>query len=190
MVGGLVFGSPIPLPPSPPTVVGLNPGAAYGTAKRWLPARYVDLGRRLRDERGAEIVLFGAASERELAEQIAAGIGAGARSTAGQTTLAEFVKLVAGCHLFVTNDTGTMHVAAAMGVPVLAIFGATDERATAPLGPRVHLIKKAVPCSPCLLRHCPVDHRCMREIPVSEVFETACQILNAVRPSSSTVTAR
>lgn len=190
MVGGFVLGSAIPHPPSPPTVVGLNPGAAYGTAKRWLPARYAELGRRLRDERGAEIVLFGAPSERDLAEQIAAGIGAGARSTAGQTTLAEFVNLVAGCHLFVTNDTGTMHVAAAMGVPVLAIFGPTDERATAPLGPRVHLIKKAVPCSPCLLRHCPVDHRCMREIQVSEVFETACQILNAVRPSSSTVTAR
>ena len=190
MVSGFVVGSAIPHPPSPTPRVGLNPGAAYGTAKRWLPARYVELGRRLRDERGAEIVLFGAASERELAEQIATGIGLGARSLAGQTTLVEFVKLAADCHLFVTNDTGTMHVAAAMGVPVLAIFGPTDERATAPLGPCVLLIKKAVPCSPCLLRHCPVDHRCMREIPVSEVFETACQILNAVRPSSSTVTAR
>jgi heptosyltransferase-2 len=100
------------------------------------------------------------------------------------------VKLVTACDLFVTNDTGTMHVAAAAGVPVLAIFGSTDERATAPLGPRVRLLKKPAPCSPCLLRHCPVDHRCMRDISVSEVFETACQILSAARPSSSTVTAR
>ncbi len=163
-------------------VVGLNPGAAYGTAKRWMPGRYATLGRRLREELGSEVVLFGAESERALAEAIAAQIGPGTPSTAGRTSLADFLALVPGCDLFITNDTGTMHVAAAAGVQVLAVFGSTDERATAPLGPRVRLLKKAVPCSPCLLRHCPVDHRCMREISVEEVFEAACQTLTASQP--------
>lgn len=167
-------------------VVGLNPGAAYGTAKRWLPANYAAVGRRLREEAGAELVLFGAESERPQAESIAAEIGAGAVSTAGRTTLADFLTLVPGCDLFLTNDTGTMHVAAAAGVPVVAVFGSTDEKATAPLGRRVRIVKKPVSCSPCLLRHCPVDHRCMRDISVSEVFEAAWQ---NVRPSSSIVTA-
>jgi heptosyltransferase-2 len=164
-------------------VVGLNPGAAFGGAKRWMPSRYVELGRRLHAERGASIVLFGSAAERALTEAMAREIGGGAVSTAGETTLGEFLKLAVGCDLFVTNDTGTMHVAAAAGVPVLAVFGSTDERATSPLGPRVRLLKHPVSCSPCLLRHCPVDHRCMRLISVSEVFEASCQILNA-RPSS------
>jgi heptosyltransferase-2 len=171
-------------------VVGLNPGAAFGTAKRWMPSRYIELGRRLREERGASILIFGSAQERDLAEDIARRIGAGATSTAGQTTLWQFIEIAAGCDLFVTNDTGTMHLAAAAGVAVLAIFGSTDERSTAPLGPHVRLLKHPVPCSPCLLRHCPVDHRCMRDIPVSEVYRISCQILDSVRPSSSTVTAR
>lgn len=171
------------------TVVGLNPGAAFGTAKRWLPRRYSELGRRLRDEAGAEIVLFGAEPERLLAESIAGEIGKGAVSTAGRTTLVDFLALVAGVDLFITNDTGTMHLAAAAGIPVLALFGPTDERATAPLGSRARLLKKPVPCSPCLLRNCPVDHRCMSNLSVQEVFETACQMIPTVRPSSSTVTA-
>ena len=171
-------------------MVGLNPGAAFGSAKRWMPERYIELGRRLRDERGAAIVLFGSAAERDLAASIASRIGAGAISTAGETTLGGFLELAAGCDLFVTNDTGTMHVAAAAGIAVLAVFGSTDERATAPLGPRVRLLKHAVSCSPCLLRHCPVDHRCMKLISVNEVLEASCQILDAVPPSFSTGTAR
>ncbi len=170
-------------------VVGLNPGAAYGTAKRWLPARYSELGRRLAREKGAEIVLFGAESERALAEEIAREIGSGAVSTAGRTSMADFLALASGVDLFITNDNGTMHVAAVMGTPVLAVFGSTDERATSPIGPRARVFKKPVPCSPCLLRHCPVDHRCMREISVNEVFEASCQMISA-QPSSSTATER
>jgi heptosyltransferase-2 len=171
-------------------IVGLNPGAAFGTAKRWMPDRYIALGRRLRDERGAAIVLFGSAAERDLAAMIASRMGERTISTAGETTLGGFLELAAGCDLFVTNDTGTMHVAGAAGVPVLAVFGSTDERATAPLGPRVRLLKRPVSCSPCLLRSCPVDHRCMRVISVDEVFEASCQILDAVPPFFSTATER
>lgn len=175
-------------------VVGISPGAAFGTAKHWLPSRFAAVGRALEGD-GAAIVLFGAASERALAETVAAAIGAGAISTAGRTTLSEFLDLVAGCDLFLTNDSGTMHLAAAAGVPVLAIFGATDEVATAPLGPRVRIVKKPVPCSPCKLRECPIDHRCMRGVQAEEVLAAAREMLQqawspaAVAPRSASVPA-
>ena len=157
-------------------VVGINPGAAFGTAKRWFPSRFAAVGRALAAQ-GAAVVLFGAASERALAEAVAANIGPKVVSTAGRTSLAEFLELVAGCDLFLTNDTGTMHLAAAAGVRVLAIFGATDEVATAPLGPHVRIIKKPVPCSPCKLRDCPIDHRCMHAVETEEVRTAAQQML-------------
>lgn len=159
-------------------VVGINPGAAFGTAKRWLPSRFAALGRALASQ-GAAVVIFGAASERALAETLAAEIGPAAVSTAGRTTLGDFLELAAGCDLFVTNDSGTMHLAAAAGLPVLAIFGATDEIATAPLGPRVRITKKPMPCSPCKLRDCPIDHRCMRAIEVADVLAAASDMLHA-----------
>ena len=157
-------------------VVGINPGAAFGTAKRWFSSRFAEVGRALAAQ-GAAVVLFGAASERRLAEEVAASVGPAAVSTAGRTSLSEFLELVAGCDLFLTNDSGTMHLAAAAGVPVLAIFGATDEVATAPLGPRVRIIRKPVPCSPCKLRDCPIDHRCMHAVETEEVLAAARQML-------------
>jgi len=98
-------------------------------------------------------------------------------SLAGKTTLTEFLQLIRGCDLYVTNDTGTMHVAAARGAPTLALFGATDEQATRPLGPRVQLMIGRADCRPCLLRHCPIDHRCMTSVSVEEVFQAAHSIL-------------
>ncbi len=157
-------------------VVGISPGAAFGAAKRWLPSRFAAVGRVFAAQ-GAAVVLFGAASERALAEAVMAEIGAGAVSTAGRTTLSEFLELVVGCDLFLTNDSGTMHLASAAGVPVLAIFGATDEIATAPLGPRVRIINKPVPCSPCKLRDCPIDHRCMRAVETQDVLTAAAEML-------------
>jgi len=161
-------------------IVGINPGAAFGTAKRWLPERFAAVGRALAKD-GAAVALFGAGAERALAESLAAEIGAGAISTAGRTTLSEFLELVVGCDLFVTNDSGTMHLAASAGVPVLAIFGATDEIATAPLGPHVRIIKKPVPCSPCKLRECPIDHRCMRGVEADDVLAAAREMLQQER---------
>ena len=157
-------------------VVGINPGAAFGTAKRWFPSRFAAVGRGLAAQ-GAAVIVFGAASERALAEEVAGSIGRETISTAGRTSLSEFLELVAGCDLFLTNDTGTMHLAAAAGVPVLAIFGATDEVATAPLGPYVRIINKPVPCSPCKLRDCPIDHRCMTAVEADEVLAAAQQML-------------
>ncbi len=157
-------------------IIGINAGAAFGTAKRWPAERFAAVGREL-IRRGARVVLFGAASERPLAESLEHNIGPGAFSTAGRTSLSEFLEVVAGCDLFLTNDTGTMHLAAAARVPVVAIFGPTDEIATPPLGPCVRIIKNPVGCSPCKLRHCPLDHRCMLGVSVEQVLEACRQAL-------------
>lgn len=166
-------------------VIGISPGAAFGTAKRWFPSRFAAAARALAAD-GARIVIFGSGSERPLAEAMAVEIGPAAVSLAGRTSLGEFIDLVAGCDLFITNDSGAMHLAAAAAVPVLAIFGATDETGTAPLGPRVRILKRPPPCSPCKLRDCPIDHRCMRAIEVTDVVEAAREML--AQPASVSIT--
>ncbi|MBI4444115.1 MAG: lipopolysaccharide heptosyltransferase II [Acidobacteria bacterium] len=164
-------------------VVGLSPGAAFGTAKRWPAERFAELALRLLKELGATCVFFGSPQESKLVESVLARVGEGAVSLAGKTSLAEFFQTVAGCDLYVTNDTGTMHVAAALGARTLAIFGPTDEQATRPLGARVQLLVGSAPCRPCLLRHCPIDHRCMTSVSVDTAFQAACSLL-AQRESS------
>ena len=165
-------------------VVGLSPGAAFGTAKRWLPGRYAEVGRALVGD-GARIVLFGSQSESELAGRIAGEIGPAARSLAGRTTLAEFIDTVAACDLFLTNDSGAMHLAAAAGVPVLAVFGPTDERGTAPLGPGARILRKQVECAPCKLRECPIDHRCMTGVDTAGVLAVAREMLQSSVPGAA-----
>lgn len=157
-------------------IIGINAGAAFGTAKRWPAERFAAAGREL-VRRGGRVVLFGAASERPLAAALEREIGPGAFSAAGRTSLSEFLDVVVGCDLFLTNDSGTMHLAAAARVPVVAIFGPTDEIATPPLGPCVRIIKNPVGCSPCKLRHCPLDHRCMLGVSVDEVLAACAQAL-------------
>jgi heptosyltransferase-2 len=94
---------------------------------------------------------------------------------AGKTTLREFMALLTKCHLVITNDSGSMHLAAALGLPLLAIFGSTNERATGPVGLRVRIIKRPVECSPCGLRQCPIDFRCMTGISVDDVYQAALE---------------
>jgi heptosyltransferase II len=153
-------------------IVGLSPGASFGTAKRWPTNYFAELVKRLDGELGATCVLFGSEREARLAEEIAEMSGAKVFSLAGKTSLAMFASLVADCDAYVTNDTGTMHVAAALGVPTVAIFGPTDERETAPLGPNVEMIIGVADCRPCKLRHCPYDHHnCMVSISPDEVLK-------------------
>ncbi|MCL6507592.1 MAG: TIM barrel protein, partial [Bryobacteraceae bacterium] len=94
-----------------------------------------------------------------------------------QTTLAEFIDLAAACRVFLTNDSGAMHVAAALGVPTVAVFGATDPEATGPVGPAVRVVREPVECSPCLLRECPIDHRCMTRVLPARVAQEARELL-------------
>ena len=153
-------------------LIGFNPGATYGEAKCWPPERFVELGRRLRGDYDASILIFGSSrlKEKALNATIAEGIGEGCLNLSGQTSLLELASLLRQCPLLVTNDTGTMHVAAAAGTRIVAIFGPTDPRTTSPLGKGHVVIRKEVSCSPCLKRVCPEDHRCMDLIEVEEVY--------------------
>jgi heptosyltransferase-2 len=161
----------------PRFLVGLNPGASFGPAKRWLPDRYADLADRLISALQADVLIFGSDAENTLAEAVACKMEHTPSLVAGQTTLRQLMSLLAQCHLVVTNDSGPMHLAAALGVPVVAIFGSTNERATGPLGPRVRVVKRQVACSPCGLRECPIDFRCMTSVTVEDVFTTALELV-------------
>jgi lipopolysaccharide heptosyltransferase II len=156
--------------------IAINPGASYGTAKRWLPERFAAVADLLAGK-GAEIVLVGGPAEREIGEAIAAQMSAPARMLCGRTTLPELVGVLAGMRMLVTNDSGPMHLAAALGVPVVAVFGPTDWRETHPVGDGHRLVREPVHCSPCRLRECPIDHRCMRRVTVDRVLAEAGALL-------------
>jgi heptosyltransferase-2 len=161
-------------------LIGLNPGATYGEAKCWPVERFAELGRRFIKDYGASILIFGSSrpQEKALNATIAQGIGEGCLNLSGRTSLLELASLLRHCQLLITNDTGTMHVAAAVGTRVVAIFGPTDPRTTSPLGDGHVVIHEEVPCSPCLKRVCPEDHRCMDLIGVEGVYRTVSAHLN------------
>jgi len=156
--------------------VGVSPGAAYGGAKRWLPERFAEAAIELARERGAQVAVFGSKEEVEICERVCqavAAAGVACRNFAGTTPLGEFIEMAAACELFLTNDSGAMHVASALGVPTVVVFGATDEEATGPTGAGSRVVRHPVECSPCLLRECPIDHRCMTRVTASDVVEAA-----------------
>ncbi|MGH9789534.1 MAG: lipopolysaccharide heptosyltransferase II [Candidatus Acidiferrales bacterium] len=153
-----------------PRVV-LAPGAAYGSAKCWLPERYAALADRLVEAFAATVLLCGPPAEARLGEAIAARMRSKPVSLIGQTTLEEFLAVLASADLFIGNDSGAMHLAAGLNLPQVVIFGPTDELGTGPLNPKARVVKRPVSCSPCFLRHCPVDHRCMTRIEVDEVWQ-------------------
>ncbi len=157
--------------------IAFAPAAAYGSAKCWPAERFAELADRLIVRFDADVILFGAPSERDIAERIASGMRCRPVNLAGQTSIAELSAYFSACDLFIGNDSGAMHVAAGAGVPVVAIFGSTDPDGTAPLTPRRTLVRDAPSCSPCFLRHCPVDHRCMTRIEVEAVESAAVRWL-------------
>jgi heptosyltransferase-2 len=158
-------------------VVGISPGAAYGGAKRWLPERFVEAARLLR----YPAIVFGSASERSVCQQVAGPLEA--RNLAGETPLEEFIELAAACRVFLTNDSGAMHVASALAVPTVAVFGATDDTTTGPAGPLARVVREHAECSPCLLRECPIDHRCMTRVTAGRVAAAALELWEASAPA-------
>jgi len=161
-------------------VIGVSPGAAYGTAKRWLPERFAEAAVATARAQGGSVAFFGSAGERDLCQsvcQIVAQEGVSSHNLAGATALGEFIELAAACHVFLTNDSGAMHIASALGVPTVAIFGATDDATTGPTGALARVVREAVECSPCLLRECPIDHRCMTGVSAARVAEVALDLL-------------
>ncbi len=152
-------------------LIGMNPGATYGMAKCWYPERFGELGKRIVKKRKATVLLFGKEEEKPIAREILERLSEGGIDLTGKTHLLQLAALLERCQLLVTNDTGTMHMATAVGTPVLALFGSTDPSTTGPWGDGHIVIRKDVPCSPCLKRICPTDHRCMELITVDEVEE-------------------
>ncbi len=164
----------------PRFLVGLNPGASYGPAKRWLLHRYALLADRLVGALHANVLIFGSTAERPLAEGIARAMKHKPMILAGETSLQQLMALLAQCGLVISNDSGPMHLAAALGSPLVAIFGSTDDRATGPIGAHVRIVKHSVACGPCGLRECPIDFRCMKSVTVDDVYMAALKLVNEV----------
>ena len=163
--------TPAPKPPGQ-VRLGLCPGAEYGPAKRWLPERFAEAASRFAARHPSQWLLFGVGGDASVGAEIEARYtGPGPLlNRIGKTSLAELIDELAGCDLLLTNDTGTMHLAAALGVPSVAIFGSTEPVLTAPLGPGHRLLRHQVECSPCFLRECPLDFRCMRAVEPQEAL--------------------
>ena len=161
-------------------IVGINPGATYGSAKCWLPERFREVTERLLRNRDVYIVYFGDQATTSLVKEICAGLPSRVINLAGMTSLRELSSLISHCDVILTNDSGPMHIADAIGTPIVALFGSTSEVVTGPYRSGT-LIHKHVECSPCYQRTCPIDFRCMKRIEADEVYEAISKILNAKR---------
>jgi heptosyltransferase-2 len=144
--------------------IAIGAGASYGAAKCWPPDRFAAFANLFLSHTDADVILFGTPTEANVSFAIARGMRRAPIDLTGKTTIAELPALLSQCHLFVGNDSGAMHVAAAVGLPVVAIFGPTDPGGTAPVTPRCTVVQEKPYCSPCFLRRCPTDHRCMTAV--------------------------
>jgi heptosyltransferase-2 len=151
------------------TRVAIGAGAAYGSAKCWPPSRFAELATQLQTQWDADVILFGAAAETDVSAAIASEMSKPPINLTGKTAIADLPALLSQCHVFIGNDSGAMHVAAAAGLPAVGIFGPTDPFGTAPVTPRHSIVRQQPYCSPCFLRRCPIDHRCMTRITTAEV---------------------
>ena len=165
-------------PDSPRIAIGA--GASYGAAKCWPPERFAAVANMLIEKFDVDVILFGTPAEESVSRAIAAKMNRPPVNLTGKTTVLDLPYLLSRCHLFVGNDSGAMHVAAAVGLPVVAVFGPTDPQGTAPVTPRCTIVQEKPYCSPCFLRRCPTDHRCMTAV-TPEMVEAA------VRPWLSSV---
>ena len=165
--------------------VAIGAGASYGSAKCWPPDRFAELANRLQAQSGTDIILFGTLAEAPVSSAIAAGMHRAPIDLTGKTAINDLPALLSQCHLFIGNDSGAMHVAAAVGLPVVAVFGPTDPYGTAPVTPRCSIVQEKPYCSPCFLRRCPTDHRCMTRVTPDAVEAAARQWISSseVRPA-------
>lgn len=162
--------------------IALGAGASYGAARCWPPQRFAEVANRIQSQTEADIILFGTAAESAVSNAIAAEMRHAPVDLTGKTAIADLPALLSQCHLFIGNDSGVMHVAAAVGLPVVAVFGPTDPFGTAPVTPRCSIVQEKPYCSPCFLRRCPTDHRCITRI-------TPDMVEAAVRPWLSSIEA-
>ena len=163
-------------------LAALAPGAAYGGAKRWAPESFAELAAALAAD-GVQSAIVGSAADRETASAVTTAFrrvrnaGDAPIDLTGRTDVPMLAAVLTHCRAMITNDSGAMHVAAAVGVPVTAVFGPTDESFTRPIGDAHRVMTHSVWCRPCMLRECPIDHRCMRGIRVASVVDAARRTL-------------
>lgn len=159
-------------------LVIFNPGAYYGSAKRWPAEYFAELASLLQNSRHAQIMLIGSAEEKPLAEAISSQMDSPPLVLSGQTSLPRLAALIRLADLFVTNDSGPMHLANFLGIPVVALFGPTEPARTGPFRQPSAVIHKGAPCWPCWYRECPFDHRCMVDITPEEVFQACLKFMS------------
>jgi heptosyltransferase II len=153
-------------------LVGISPGAMYGPAKQWFPERFARLSDLIHDQYKADILIFGGPGDKQVGESISQIMRNKPINLAGKTDLGLAMALIKKCHLFITNDSGLMHVGAALDIPLIAIFGSTNPETTGPAGSRSRVIRIPIKCSPCLKPECPYKHfKCMEQINVKMVFD-------------------
>ena len=162
-------------------VVGIGAGSTNSLAKRWPAVNFARLADLLSDEKDCEIVLLGAENERDVSTSVRAASHSELIDLTGDTDLGTATAILSELDLFVSNDMGLAHISAAAGTPTIIIFGPTNENTTRPLGRSVEIIREPVECSPCMLRECPIDHRCMIRITAERVFESASKMLETQR---------
>ena len=151
-------------------ILGLSPGAIFGGAKRWPPDRFAMIGDWAAERWGAKVMIFGSGKETDISNSLSTVMNHRPVNFCGRTSLSEAMGLIRECDLFVTNDSGLMHIAAALNVPTVAIFGSTDPVATGPRGAMTTIVKHNIECAPCLKPECPTDFRCMLSIKPEEVW--------------------
>jgi heptosyltransferase II len=170
--------------PESSTLVLVAPGASYGETKRWPEESYTRLVGLLKTKARSHVVLVGNAADRELCARIAEKSGRSTANLAGQTTLRDLAAIASIASVFIGNDSGAAHVAAAAGCPVVAIFGSSDPSWTAPRGDDVRVIYKKLSCSPCFLKKCPYELQCLSQIDAGEVYGAVVEIAKQERLDS------
>src|SRR5260370_163211 len=161
--------------------IAIGAGASYGSAKCWPPPRFAEVANRLQSEADADVILFGTAAEASVSTAISAEMRRPPIDLTGKTAIADLPPLLSQCHLFIGNDSRAMHVAAAVGLPIVGVFGPTDPEGTSPVTPRCTIVQQKPYCSPCFLRRCPTDHRCMTSITADMVEAAARPWLDSIQ---------
>lgn len=156
----------------------INPGAAFGSAKRWYPERFASVADALREQYGLRVILLGGPGEAEIGADIEAGMHSAPLNMIGKTSVRQMMALLSRVELVITNDSGPMHVAAAFDRPIVALFGPTDHTTTSPACSRHRVVRREIECAPCLKRKCPGDHRCMADLTVDDVIEAVAHVMD------------
>lgn len=170
--------------------VAIAPGSINSNAKRWLPDRFAEVCDRLVREHGAEVFLIGSGGEREVIDEVQRLCHERVHNLVGALNLGQVIAFLEQSHLFIGNDSGAMHLAAALDIPSASIFGPTKLVNTAPFSSVARIVREPVECSPCMLRDCPIDHRCMTRVGVDRVMAVVDELRTEIgarraRPASS-----